>query len=142
MTRHIQQSNSYSCFGVCAAMALDVSFSKVIKIVGHDGSEKNFSPEEIKKFLGFVGQSFRKTTDLPGSLRGKRLFIEVISNEAEGHTHIIYWDGYYIHDPVKKCSISGGMGWGVVAIYEFYYMKVSLKERMRICWNKQRMYSQ
>ncbi len=119
MTKHIYQTTSSSCFGVCVAMATNTKFEDLVKSIGHDGEERNYSHDELREYLLQHRLNF-KLADYPSDLAdGWRYFIEIISNEQKGYTHIVYWDGYKIYDPIQDGP--GGMfGWGVVNIYSIF----------------------
>lgn len=100
-------------------MATGTTFKEVVNSIGHNGEDQDYSHDEIREYLLQHRLNFKLIDYLTNPVEPWSLFISVISNEQKGYTHIVYWDGHELFDPIAK-EPGGEIGWGVVAIYSIF----------------------
>jgi len=144
----IKQPNNYSCTLTAVAMLLNVTLEKLVKLVGHNGSEiifpnlpdplgrKGVHIQEIIDVLDDLGYSLIPIEFEPWQtpngvdehrirLPDKRFYNHLIGNpglivgQAKKHWHTVAWDGYLVYDPNGT-------------IYKFHDIKIDVQTFWKI----------
>lgn len=115
MACELKQPNGWSCLPTCLAMLTDIPYSKIIEIIGHDGSEiiyptykepecrKAFELEEIKDAAFSLGFSLLEITLREGDdARLDKYLLHpciVCGSWASMRYHAVAWFGDRGFDP-------------------------------------------